>query len=488
MERKSVSKSVGKSAITTIAAVIMTAILVGSIVGGAGYVYSKQSDGITSELKTGNSQLSSQIKATQDETIKLNSQVASIQDEGKNLRSFNEQLGSQVRTVTDDNDVLKSQLTVARDEVTRLKSNNDKLNSQINVIDADNAKLKSQVSSLSTDIKSLADAAGIPLGNSEDLRKLIEERKTIESAKQEGKVTIYYNLDARALSALMTAFERRYPSVTVEAVLGSTPAIDRFIAEFDKGTKSADVLMQNQAALGNVIKKGDIMLAKYVPKDTSWMTADQKDKDGRWAAYSVAMTVVGYNTKLIPKDQAPKTLQEIVDPKWDGKGGRLDPKVAAAVIDFIKAWEKEYGEGFVKQFAAQKARLYTNNNDLADKLASGEISIGVAPPAFFESRKQAGQPVDWVRAADTTYFGNYGLAAIASNAPHPNAAKLWMDFLLSKEGQQILADFGVIQPMPGIRLANPDLSVQGKKIVVVETLSDADRQAFLAKYPGLAPN
>ncbi|MBI4258194.1 MAG: DUF1749 domain-containing protein [Thaumarchaeota archaeon] len=112
---------------STIVAVIITAILIGSVVGGAGYVYSTQTDAIAAQLKSENSRLGSQVRTSQDETAKLSSQIVSI---------------------ADDNNKLKSQLGAAQDESNKLKSSNDKLNSQIKVADDDNSKLKAQVSDL----------------------------------------------------------------------------------------------------------------------------------------------------------------------------------------------------------------------------------------------------------------------------------------------------------------------------------------------------
>src|SRR3972149_10228843 len=108
-------------------------------------------------------------------------------------------------------------------------------------------------------------------------------------------------------------------------------------------------------------------------------------------------------------------------------------------------------------------------------------TIGVTEP-----RKLAGQSVDWVRISDNAYNSIFAWYGIASNAPHPNAAKLYVDFIFSKEGQQIQEDTGGGPVMPGLRRANPDTNPEGMKLIPIELQSDADRKAFLAKYPALA--
>jgi septal ring factor EnvC (AmiA/AmiB activator) len=127
MENNSIPKSVRKSALTTVAAVILTTILVGSVVGGAGYVYSTQTDAIVAELKSGNSKLGTQVRNSQDESAKLNSQM---------------------KIVADDNNKLKSQLEVAQDESGKLRSSIDQSNLHIKSVEEDNGRLRSQINDL----------------------------------------------------------------------------------------------------------------------------------------------------------------------------------------------------------------------------------------------------------------------------------------------------------------------------------------------------
>ncbi|MCS4538527.1 MAG: extracellular solute-binding protein [Thaumarchaeota archaeon] len=452
MENNSIPRSVRKSALTTMAAVTLTAILVASVVGGAGYVYSTQTDAIVAELKSDNGKLSSQVRTSQDETVKLNSRIVAVQDEGK-----------------------------------KLMSDNDRLNSQIRTVEEDNGRLKSQLSSLSADLKAVADAAGIPLGNAEAMRKIINERKVIETANQEGKVVVYSVIDTRTMESLIRTFEKRNPSITVELVRGTGPALTtRFFSEFEKGVKSTDVLMLGQALLGNVLEKGQL-LAKYVPKDTEWIPVEQKDREGKWTAFGVSTFSIAYNTRIVSKDEIPKTLRDLVDPKWKGKIASVNPKSLPEFVDIYMAMEKLYGETFMKQLAAQNMRYYSTTGEALDKLANGESSIALVSIVFVEPRKQSGQAVDWVRTGDNTYIISLPWTGITANAPHPNAAKLWEDFLLSKEAQQILVDNGALSLMSGIRLANPDLGFQGKKLILIEALSDAARKTFLDKYTALTP-
>jgi pimeloyl-ACP methyl ester carboxylesterase len=110
MSSKSSSWSVRKSAISTISAVIITAVLIGSIVGGAGYVYSTQTDAIVSELKSESGKLGSQVRTVQDESAKLNSQVKIVTDDNNRLKSLSDNLNSKIKTSDEDNSRLRSQI------------------------------------------------------------------------------------------------------------------------------------------------------------------------------------------------------------------------------------------------------------------------------------------------------------------------------------------------------------------------------------------
>ena len=257
------------------------------------------------------------------------------------------------------------------------------------------------------------------------------------TARQEGKVVIYYGGGPQALlDAIKSAFERKYPEVTIEWVggRGGVETIRQFLSEYEKGVKSADVVWLAQAGLFDILQKPD-SLAKYVPKDTDWLSADLKDKNSRWASADTVLYVIGYNTNLVPQTEAPKGYRDLLDPKWRGKIGAANPKSAPGIPPIWKTMEKHLGEDFIRQLAGQKINYYANSAEAANKLVAGEISIllnaGTGP---VESGKRAGNPVDWVRTSDNTYFSQPGWYGVSANAPHPHAARLFMDFIFSKEG------------------------------------------------------
>lgn len=333
-------------------------------------------------------------------------------------------------------------------------------------------------------LQSLADALGIPITNATAMKTLVDQRTVFDAAKKEGKLVIYTQTQTSdtAIFFLREAFERKYPEITVEFVMSSVSVVvNRFIDESSKGVKGADVIIQSQSSFVDILKNPD-SLAKYVPVDSGWLPAALKEADGRWTSSSTAFYGIGYNTKLIAKADAPKNYADLLAPKWKGKIAMVDPKTSAVQAAVWKTMEKQYGEAFIRQLAGQNITFLVAADALS-KLVSGEFPIYLNTLlSTFESSKIGGAAVDWIRQSDNITLTQPVCSGIAANAPHPNAAKLFSDFLISKEGQQIYADRGAIPNMAGLRLANPDLSTQGKKMVPLETVTDAERTAFLAAF------
>jgi iron(III) transport system substrate-binding protein len=226
------------------------------------------------------------------------------------------------------------------------------------------SRTDSTVQEVRADLRAVADAAGIPINNPDEMKKLVEERKLIEAAKQEGKVVVDTFSLLDGTPELRSAFERRYPFITVEIRQATaTEVANRFLSEYEKGTKAADVITLGTAALFDILQKPD-SLAKYVPKDIGWLPADLKDKDGRWASHVNVPFAIAYNTKLVPKAEAPKSYMDLLDPKWTGKIGAFDPKAAPASPPTWKTMEKQFGEDFIRRLAAQKIKYYATGTNV----------------------------------------------------------------------------------------------------------------------------
>ena len=223
----------------------------------------------------------------------------------------------------------------------------------------------------------------------------------------------------------------------------------------------ADVIQGNAFTLFLLGKRGH--LEPYASPEARSFPDSYRDPAGTWVAAYLQLNVIGYNTKLIPRSDAPKGYEDLLAPKWKGKMG-LDDKQYIWFDGLLKAMGREKGLAYTRKLATQAIHFRSGNTLLANLLAAGEFGLLInARPDSIDELKQKGAPVEWVAPRPTT--ANVLPIAIAKNAQHPNAGKLFMDYMLSEEGQKRLSAMGRTVARPGIAAANPRLS-QGLEIAV----------------------
>jgi iron(III) transport system substrate-binding protein len=188
-----------------------------------------------------------------------------------------------------------------------------------------------------------------------------------------------------------------------------------------------------------------------------------RDPAGHWVAVYLQLNAIAYNTKLVAKSEAPKGYEDLTAPRWKGRMG-LDDKQYIWFDGLLKAMGREKGLAYMKRLAGQAIHFRSGNTLLANLLAAGEFGLLInARPEGIDELKQKGAPVEWVAPQPTT--ANVLPIAIAKNAQHPNAARLFMDYMLSEEGQKRLSAMGRTPARPGVAASNPRLS-QGLEIAV----------------------
>lgn len=263
-----------------------------------------------------------------------------------------------------------------------------------------------------------------------------------EAAKKEGKVVWYSSLALDVAQKICNTFTQRHPGVTCELTRsGSGRIFQRIMQEVKANLAIADVVETSDA--GHFLDfKGQGMLQAYEPAGTKAIRADLKDPEATFHTMRGTPYVIAYNTRLVPKDQAPRKWQDVLDPKWRGKVAHGHPGYSGVVTTGMVGILSKYGWDYFAALAKNQPVLGQSAEDPPVKLAGGEGSIAVSGEYnFFKSRKK-GNPVEIVFPDDLVPFVNSPVA-ILKRAPHPNAAKLFIDYLFGKEAQQIMADDGV---------------------------------------------
>ena len=260
------------------------------------------------------------------------------------------------------------------------------------------------------------------------------EAELIAGAKKEGKVVFWSSMRIDDSKALAAGFEARYPFIKVDIFrAGGEQIVNRAMAEHLAGKTTYDVV--NAFALKVLQNKG--MLQAYATPEATHYPAGFKDSQNYWVSLYSGYNVIGYNTKLVSKAEAPKNWEDLLNPRWKGKLG-MDDEEYFWHAGMIKYWGEEKGRKYMEALSRQGLQFRNGHALLADLMSIGEFPVVVVVyPDQIEQMKGKGQTVEWVKTTDPILV-NLAPVGVATKAPQPNAAKLFMNYSISKEGQEIL--------------------------------------------------
>ena len=269
----------------------------------------------------------------------------------------------------------------------------------------------------------------------------------IDAAKRESEVVYYASMNLSEANAVIGGFERRYPFVKVKLQrTGSEKLLTRVLTEARAKKQFADVIQTVEFSMYIFHRSG--ILARYAPQANALYPKEFKE-EGFWTTVYYNAYVTGYNTRLAPARTLPKTYDDLLDPKWKGKL-MMEGTKAEWFAGMLQILGQERGLKFMRDLAKQQPSPREGHELLAQLIVAGEGVIDInIPAASVERVKERGAPIDWTALgpAPATMVG----AGVAAQAPHPNAARIFLDFLLSREGQKLMQT-------PGRMIARGDLA------------------------------
>jgi iron(III) transport system substrate-binding protein len=272
----------------------------------------------------------------------------------------------------------------------------------------------------------------------------------IEAAKKEGKVVWYTSLDLPVSERVAKAFEAKFPGIAVRVErTGAERVFQRIGQEYSSRIHAVDVVQSSDAA-HFIVWKRDGWLAPYVPEDVAkHFPAEHKDPDGMFATFRAWLCVVGYNTKLVKPEEAPKRFADLLLPQWTGKMVKAHPSYSGTIMTATFQMARDLGWGYFEKLAQQKVMQVQSSADPPKKLALGERAVMADGNEYnMFQQKEKGDPVEIVYPTEGTPL-IIGANGIFKNAPNPNAARLFQSFSFTAEAQQLIIDFG------GLRSVHP---------------------------------
>ncbi len=314
--------------------------------------------------------------------------------------------------------------------------------------------------------------------------------KMVEAAKKEGEALLYTPLIVdQIVRPLIKDFQSRAPGVQIKYVRADgLSLVSRMINEARAGRVQSDVwcIVDGVSPLlqAGLISEFEVPSAKGLPPTLV-------DPKKRWVATNLGVRSAAYNTQLVPKAQAPRGYGDLLDPRWKGKIV-WNPKSMTGAWGFIATVIKGKGEDegmkYLRALAKQNiVPLPIAIRAILDHVIEGEYAIGLEMNNTHAAVSAAqGAPVAWVPLNPVSE--TIQVAGITKGAPHPNAARLFIDYMVSRAGQEVFRDNNYLPMRPEISAKIPELKPEqgGYKAVLYSPEEiDADIERWAKIYEDL---
>ncbi len=285
----------------------------------------------------------------------------------------------------------------------------------------------------------------------------------IEGAKREGNVVFYAPLNINDSRMLLKRFEEKYPFIKTELLrMSAEPLLNRILTEDRAGRNAVDVI--NNTVI-NALKRARL-LQPYRFAESSAYPEQFRDPEGYWVSMYNNYYVLGYNSKLVSSKEAPKDWQDLLNPKWKGKIG-MDQEEYEWYAASMEYWGREKAQKYHRVLAKQEIHWRKGHTLISQLIVAGEFPLGIVYAHRAESMKKAGAPIDWVKTSNPVFVA-LSPVAVAAKAPHPNAARLLLDFMLSKEAQLMLRGVNRISGRLDVEPLVPEMHPSKLKLVAID--------------------
>jgi iron(III) transport system substrate-binding protein len=269
-------------------------------------------------------------------------------------------------------------------------------------------------------------------------RGVDRDTRLLENARKEGSVVLYTSLAPTESGPLGKAFEQK-TGVKVEIFRTiSEKVVQRAMTEARAKRFAFDVVETNGPEM-EILAREKIFSDFHSPHLAD-LPAGAIPAHRQWIPDRVNFFVVAFNTTKVKREEIPASYRGFVDPKWKGRIG-IEATDAEWMATLVKLWGDGPGMAYFRQLADLKPDVRKGHVLLAELIAAGEIPVGLTVyNSNAESLKRRGAPIDWLPVEPVV--GRPQGIGVARNAPHPHAALLFADFVLSPEGQELLNSMG----------------------------------------------
>lgn len=295
-----------------------------------------------------------------------------------------------------------------------------------------------------------------------------ERAKLIEAAKKEGKLVWFTSTNVTESKPLLDDFEKAYGIKGEIFRASGEKTLNRIVTEARAGRWDYDVVTISEV---DALIDAKLLMSYRSPEARSYIN-EFKDANGYWTAVYVNYATIGYNSKLVSEKDAPKQWEDLLDPKWKGKFA-IDQEQYSWFSTLHKAWGRERAQKYLRGIARQDVQWRKGHTLIAQLMSAGEFPLGAVYAHRTEEMKTRGAPIEWVNTVNPLVV-TLNAAGISIKPQHPNVARLFVDFLLSRPAQQRLRALRRIPARPDIEPFSPRM--EQSKLKLVTTPSETGAQ------------
>lgn len=264
-----------------------------------------------------------------------------------------------------------------------------------------------------------------------------EQQALIDQAKKEGKLVVYGGTPEPWLNEILAAFSKKYPFIDTSEYFraGGNKLYTKLLTEIQAGQNRADIFASANTSDLVDFKKRDLLLEYKSPEGEA--VFDNMKDPGWWYGYRITPISFAYNPNNLPENQAPKNWQDLLDPKYKGKIAFEDSGSGSQFTQWY-AMKDILGEEYWEKLSKQEPKIYNSSGLIMQGLLTGEILVAGATEAWrlYQEGTLKGSPIKGVFAEEGV-AGMVATVGIVKGAAHPAAAKLFVDWTLSEEGQRL---------------------------------------------------
>lgn len=291
---------------------------------------------------------------------------------------------------------------------------------------------------------------------------LAADSPNYEKARREGEVRWYTtNIIDTGVIPIITAFEKRYPGVKVIYSRGDSPqTVVKILNEAKAGRLEADVV-GGTGTSAPLQKAG--LLTTYKVMNWDAIPAERKDPNGYWTSNILYFHTPAVNTDLVKAADIPAKLEDLLAPKWKGKIAWSTSSLGgpAFIGSVLVGMGQEKGMEFLRKLAKQEIiNLGVSARAAVERVSASEYAVALGILNFHaQIDADKGAPIRWLPLEPV--LGTFSVEAVLKDAPRPNAARLFVDFLMSEDAARVLANAGFLPALASVPAKTPSLKPEG---------------------------